>query len=218
MMEFPWEEQEPEEDESTPGQEPAEDTSGPQQAPEGAGDSTPQPAPEGADDSAPRGHAEVQGEGSEGQAEGDDGDVQVQAGVEQQVSAPDMAAPVKRVDAGTRQLVRKEYYSISEVSDLVGLPAHVLRYWESQFSVLNPSKNRSGNRVYQRKEIKLILLVKKLLHDDKYTVEGAKQKLEQLRRGGSIGDAASRALDEQFVSVLRDELLALNELLRVEAK
>jgi DNA-binding transcriptional MerR regulator len=82
--------------------------------------------------------------------------------------------------------VRKEYYSISEVADLVGLPAHVLRYWESQFSVLNPSKNRSGNRVYQRKEIKLILLVKQLLHEEKYTVEGAKQKLEQLRRGGDM--------------------------------
>src|SRR5690606_10009618 len=61
-----------------------------------------------------------------------------------------------------RPLVKKEYYAISEVSDLVGLPAHVLRYWESQFSVLNPSKNRSGNRVYQRKEIRLILLVKQL--------------------------------------------------------
>ncbi|HSJ26524.1 MAG TPA: MerR family transcriptional regulator [Longimicrobiales bacterium] len=135
-------------------------------------------------------------------------------------SAPgaDVARPAaKRSDGGARPVVRKEYYAISEVSELVGLPAHVLRYWESQFSVLNPSKNRSGNRVYQRKEIKLILLVKKLLHDDKYTVEGAKQKLEQLRRGGGLGDAATRALDDQMVVVLRDELQALNELLQVDA-
>jgi DNA-binding transcriptional MerR regulator len=82
------------------------------------------------------------------------------------------------------------------VADLVGLPAHVLRYWESQFSVLNPSKNRSGNRVYQRKEIKLILLVKQLLHEEKYTVEGAKQKLEQLRRGGGRPARLAHALDD----------------------
>jgi DNA-binding transcriptional MerR regulator len=128
------------------------------------------------------------------------------------------AAPTRRSDAGSRQLVRKEYYSISEVSDMVGLPAHVLRYWESQFQVLNPSKNRSGNRVYQRKEIKLILLVKKLLHDDKYTVEGAKQKLDQLKRGGGMGEAAARALDDQMIGVLRDELAALGELLQVRAE
>ena len=60
-----------------------------------------------------------------------------------------------------RPVARKEYYSIGEVSELVGLPAHVLRYWESQFGVLNPSKNRSGNRAYQRKEIKDVLAVLK---------------------------------------------------------
>jgi DNA-binding transcriptional MerR regulator len=122
----------------------------------------------------------------------------------------------RRPEPGQRPLVRKEYYSISEVADIVGLPAHVLRYWESQFSVLNPSKNRSGNRVYQRKEIKLILLVKQLLHDEKYTVEGAKQKLEQLRRGGGMGTASQRALDDQLLDGLREELLAFRQLLRAE--
>ena len=122
------------------------------------------------------------------------------------------SAPPRRSDAH-KPLVRKEYYSISEVADLVGLPAHVLRYWESQFSVLNPSKNRSGNRVYQRKEIRLILLVKQLLYEDKYTVEGAKQRLDQLRRGGSLADATAHALDTQTISALRDELRTLAELL-----
>jgi DNA-binding transcriptional MerR regulator len=112
-----------------------------------------------------------------------------------------------------RQLVRKEYYAISEVADLVGLPAHVLRYWESQFSVLNPSKNRSGNRVYQRKEIRLTLLEKQLLHDETYTLEGAKQKLEQLRRGGTLGDATTHALDTQLVRVMREELRGLLDIL-----
>jgi DNA-binding transcriptional MerR regulator len=128
-------------------------------------------------------------------------------------SAAPSAPPARRGEPVPRPVVRKEYYAISEVADLVGLPAHVLRYWESQFAVLNPSKNRSGNRVYQRKEIKLILLVKQLLHDEKYTVEGAKQKLEQLRRGGTLGESTTRALDQQLVAVLRDELLRVSELL-----
>jgi DNA-binding transcriptional MerR regulator len=118
-----------------------------------------------------------------------------------------------RADSTSRPVVRKEYYSISEVADLVGLPAHVLRYWESQFPVLSPSKNRSGNRAYQRKEIKLILLVKQLLHVEKYTVEGAKQRIEQLRRGGDLQGVTSRALDAQMVAVLREDLLELREIL-----
>jgi DNA-binding transcriptional MerR regulator len=122
-----------------------------------------------------------------------------------------------RPEGASRPVVRKEYYSISEVADLVNLPAHVLRYWESQFSVLSPSKNRSGNRVYLRKEIKLILLVKQLLHVEKYTVEGAKQRLDQLRKGGDLQHSAAHVLDEQMVAVLREELVALHELLEPDA-
>ena len=112
-----------------------------------------------------------------------------------------------------RSVARKEYYSIGEVSDLAGLPAHVLRYWESQFPVLNPSKNRSGNRAYQRKEIKLILLVKHLLYEEKYTVEGAKAKLDQLRRGGLLHEQTAKALDTQTLSLLRDDVAELRDLL-----
>ena len=113
----------------------------------------------------------------------------------------------------TEPIAQREYYSIGEVCDLVDLKPHVLRYWETQFPVLNPSKNRSGNRVYQRKEIKLILLVKQLLYDEKYTIEGAKQKLDQLRRGGELGGASAGALDRDTIESLRRELAAIRELL-----
>ena len=73
----------------------------------------------------------------------------------------------------------QEFFSIGEVCELTGLKPHVLRYWESQFRFLNPAKNRSGNRVYQRREIELILLVKHLLYDEKYTIDGARQKLDE---------------------------------------
>jgi DNA-binding transcriptional MerR regulator len=128
------------------------------------------------------------------------------------------SASTSDADAATphvrdRSIARKEYYSISEVCDLVDLRPHVLRYWETQFSLLNPSKNRSGNRVYQRKEIKLILLVKHLLYEEKYTVEGAKKKLDQLRKGGELHDATKGALDKQMVALLRAEMQTLSGLL-----
>jgi DNA-binding transcriptional MerR regulator len=131
----------------------------------------------------------------------------------QQAGAP--AQGTEGAPAREKPIAPREYYSISEVCDLVDLKPHVLRYWETQFAVLNPSKNRSGNRVYQRKEIKLIQLVKNLLYDEKYTVEGAKQKLEQLRRGGDLPAATSRALDAQTVDMVRTELRRLAELLTV---
>lgn len=73
--------------------------------------------------------------------------------------------------------LKKLYYSISEVSKLTGLEQYILRYWETEFDQLNPAKNRAGNRIYTNKNIKLILTIKKLLRDQKYTIEGAKKIL-----------------------------------------
>ncbi|MGH2568502.1 MAG: MerR family transcriptional regulator [Bacteroidota bacterium] len=74
--------------------------------------------------------------------------------------------------------IRKLYYSISEVSKITELEQYVLRYWESEFPQLKPAKNRAGNRIYTNKDIKLILHIKQLLRDEKYTIEGAKKVLE----------------------------------------
>jgi DNA-binding transcriptional MerR regulator len=113
-----------------------------------------------------------------------------------------------------RPIIRKEYYSIGEVCDLVDLKPHVLRYWESQFPPLKPSKNRAGNRVYQRKEIRLIILVKRLLYEEKYTIEGARQKVEELRRGGELDSASRQTLDRATVDEIRGELREVLQLLR----
>lgn len=124
---------------------------------------------------------------------------------EGQAAAPEPSAGVPAGSA-LRSKIRKEYYSIGEVCRLVGLKPHVLRYWESQFPALSPGKNRSGNRVYRRKEIKLILLVKHLLYEEKYTIDGAKQKLERLRRDGALPAAARRALEDDLLETLRADL------------
>ncbi|HET9582016.1 MAG TPA: MerR family transcriptional regulator [Gemmatimonadota bacterium] len=82
-------------------------------------------------------------------------------------------------------IARKEYYSIGEVCEITGLKPHVLRYWETQFKALMPVKNRAGNRAYRKRDIELIQLVKTLLYERKYTIEGARQRLNELRREGS---------------------------------
>jgi DNA-binding transcriptional MerR regulator len=75
-------------------------------------------------------------------------------------------------------LIKKLYYSISEVSKLTEIEQYVLRYWETEFEQLKPQKNRAGNRIYTNKDIQLILYIKELLREKKYTIEGAKKILE----------------------------------------
>jgi DNA-binding transcriptional MerR regulator len=107
----------------------------------------------------------------------------------------------------------QEFFSIGDVCTLTDLKPHVLRYWESQFRFLSPAKNRSGNRVYQRREIELILLVKHLLYTEKYTIDGARQRLDEHRKSGQLKREARRALDLETLVSLEDELrLILAEL------
>jgi len=73
----------------------------------------------------------------------------------------------------------KMYYSISEVSEMTGVKAHVLRYWETEFPTLRPKKNRAGNRNYRPKEIKAILVIRDLLYKEKFTISGARKKLQE---------------------------------------
>lgn len=75
--------------------------------------------------------------------------------------------------------IKKLYYSISEVGKITGLEQYVLRYWETEFPELKPAKNRAGNRIYTNKDIKLIMHIKQLLRDEKYTIEGAKQVMKE---------------------------------------
>jgi DNA-binding transcriptional MerR regulator len=100
------------------------------------------------------------------------------------------------------------------VCELTGLKPHVLRYWESQFRFLNPAKNRSGNRVYQRREIDLILLVKHLLYTEKYTIEGARQKVDEHRRAGALRAMARSALNVEALVALERDLAELAQYLR----
>jgi DNA-binding transcriptional MerR regulator len=108
----------------------------------------------------------------------------------------------------------QEFYSIGEVCALTDLKPHVLRYWESQFRFLNPAKNRSGNRVYKSREVELIMLVKHLLYTEKYTIEGARARIDQYRRTGELRGAARQAFGAELAVEIRaavEDVLAILE-------
>ena len=107
----------------------------------------------------------------------------------------------------------QEFFSIGEVCALTDLKPHVLRYWESQFRFLNPAKNRSGNRVYKSREVELIMLVKHLLYTEKYTIEGARQRIDHYRRTGELRSAARKVLAGEAVSELRASLQEVMDIL-----
>ena len=108
-------------------------------------------------------------------------------------------------------IAKKEYYSIGEVCQITGLKPHVLRYWETQFKGLVPVKNRAGNRAYRRREIEMVQLVKELLYERKYTIEGARQRLDQMKR--TAGEKLETELEEAKVKdtfeTLGDDLAGL---------
>ena len=81
----------------------------------------------------------------------------------------------------------KIFFKIGEVCDLVGVQAHVLRYWETEFPTLSPQKNRSGQRTYRRRDVETALRIKELLYDELFTIAGAKKKLQSdLRESGRL--------------------------------
>jgi DNA-binding transcriptional MerR regulator len=110
-------------------------------------------------------------------------------------------------------IVKKAYFSIGEVCDLTGLKPHVLRYWETQFDVLRPNKNRAGNRVFRPKDIELILLVKNLLYEQRYTIEGANQKLLDMRREGELEGGKQEVMGPEFLASMKEELEHLAQIL-----
>ncbi len=92
----------------------------------------------------------------------------------------------------------KLYFKIGEVCDLVGVQAHVLRYWETEFPQLSPQKNRSGQRSYRRRDVEISLRIKELLYDDMYTIAGARKKLQnELREPPKLKIVHSEAKSQQ---------------------
>jgi DNA-binding transcriptional MerR regulator len=112
-------------------------------------------------------------------------------------------------------IAKKAYYSIGEVCDLTGLKPHVLRYWEAQLTPLSPTKNRAGNRVYRPVDIEMVLLVKHLLYEEKYTIEGVDRRIRELRNEGVLEESRTRILEPDLLVAMREDLYRLRALLEI---
>jgi len=105
----------------------------------------------------------------------------------------------------------KLYRSISEVSDMLRVKAHVLRYWETQFSMLRPKKNRAGNRMYRPEEVRLLIRIKELLYDRRFTIAGARRTLldERKQDEPQVELGFNEAERRMLVAELKAEMRAL---------
>jgi DNA-binding transcriptional MerR regulator len=104
------------------------------------------------------------------------------------------------------QLPDKLFFRIGEVAEIVGVRAHVLRYWEEEFGILKPMKTRGAHRQYRRRDVELALIIKKLLHDEGFTVAGARKRLREMGHLEVRAEASARASRELSV---RADLLAI---------
>lgn len=100
----------------------------------------------------------------------------------------------------------KLFYKIGEVSRIAGVEPYVLRYWETEFSFLRPRKNKSGQRVYIKKDIDLILKIKRLLYDERYTIEGVRKRLGETETIKQTQNLIVQPSTREIVEKIRERL------------
>lgn len=105
------------------------------------------------------------------------------------------------------KIPEKLYFRIGEVSDIAGVPSYVLRFWETEFPSIRPRRTESGQRLYRKADVERILLVKQLLHDKRFTIQGARQYLRQADRGYTREDLMTE------MEAIRQDLLIIRKLL-----
>ncbi len=110
--------------------------------------------------------------------------------------------------------IKKLYYSISEVSEMTKLKPYVLRYWESEFSQLKPSKNRAGKRIYRHTDIELIEQIRTLLYTERFTIEGARRQLKETSKATNLNENEAPA-ETSFDPVLKELKNGLKEILNI---
>lgn len=124
--------------------------------------------------------------------------------------------------AAAQEIPDKLYFRIGEVSRLAGIPPYVLRFWESEFPGLGPRKSGTGHRLYRRKDVEMVLQIKHLLYDKRFTIEGARKLLSERRRSGQGKTTEPKPEPSQrdlfaggpALDFIRKELTALLEILK----
>ncbi len=114
-------------------------------------------------------------------------------------------------DAAMAELPDKLYFKIGEVAKIVGVKPYVLRYWETEFPSIRPGKTRSKHRLYRKRDVETLLEIRRLLHDERYTIEGAKRRLREGRAGEAGDDVVelTELAEEESVEETNDSQMAL---------
>src|SRR5213082_3717842 len=119
-----------------------------------------------------------------------------------------MLDPELQPESGSQEIPDKLYFRIGEVSRLAGIKPYVLRFWETEFSGLGPKKSGTGHRLYRRKDVELVLEIKRLLYEQRFTIEGARKVLESKPKRGAVKATPPRGQAELLTatSALYQEL------------
>jgi len=129
-----------------------------------------------------------------------------------------MSALAKREESKkTYPIPDKLYFKIGEVAEITGVKPYVLRYWESEFKMVNPSKSRSRQRLYRKSDVELIFRIKELLYEERYTINGARKKLKELGYG-RISQPELQFEKEESPSVLDEIIRELKEIQKILSK
>jgi DNA-binding transcriptional MerR regulator len=121
--------------------------------------------------------------------------------------------------AETNKIPEKLYFKIGEVSDITGVKPYVLRYWESEFNIVKPSKSASNQRLYKRREVEMILEIKRLLYEEKFTIAGAKKVLQErtgLKQEEQLSLPLADKHSQETLQHLRKEILAIKKLVELQ--
>ncbi|UCF69825.1 MAG: MerR family transcriptional regulator [candidate division WOR-3 bacterium] len=110
-------------------------------------------------------------------------------------------------------MAEKEFFSIKEVADMVELKPYVLRYWEKEFSILRPKRNRVGRRYYTKKDVDVVRMIRNILHEQGYTIAGAKKKIVQIIEGPEQLSLPLKNRNK-FLRELKDELTKISNLVK----
>jgi DNA-binding transcriptional MerR regulator len=125
------------------------------------------------------------------------------------------AIPVAGGEEKLALIPDRMYFRIGDVSEITGIKPYVLRFWEKEFGFLHPVKNDSGQRIYRRSDVESVLLIKRLLYQERYSIEGAKKKISELRKNGDLASAKRErgSMDDKKIETLRKLRNELSELI-----
>ena len=117
-------------------------------------------------------------------------------------STPESRAAESKPENKKIQIPDRIYFKIGDVAELIGVKPYVLRYWETEFPMISPQKSNTGQRVYRRTDVETVVMIKELLYEERYSIEGARKRIRELRKDGEL-----KSFKKEVTQPARDEVV-----------